>query len=422
MFADERFNSRWRGIVRRHGIKCISVVEGADDVVAEALASLGLEADVAVSTGVGRHHVEEVDAIGLQDEGVAVEKTVGEVPVNLELLRIGFKTRVVDVQFATGNVFLLDGSANEEVRCDIISFRQFVSVTEFLDDLLLVNVAFVLGLLEDIQAVLNDVLGVGELLVDGFTDNFAVIKVILAVSYEEYLFLGYERVVLVDMVDALAVFRVLEMGDFRHIVTDEYVNHIFEHEVVTTGEQRLLVVATLLDGFCLLEEDVEQFPQRHQLVREVFLTDGFEQASSFAGLYHILHATWFDDVVVEVDVYREAVFLLEVFQSGVEEDDDVLVEIDRLVLVAELGIEGNVIPNHRLNLADGLAPVNFIVAAGIDNGNVREQVLMLLVKAEHRQHHVKERLVGVTLVGYDVLNLGVLYDAAVFVPGVIALN
>ena len=224
------------------------------------------------------------------------------------------------------------------------------------------------------------------------------------------------------MVDALAVFRVLEMGDFRHIVTDEHVNHIFEHEVVTTGEQRLLVVATLLDGFCLLEEDVEQFPQRHQLVLEIFLTDGFEQASAFAGLYHILHATWFDDVVVEVDVSREAVFLLQVFQGRVEEDDDVLIVVDGFILVPEFSVEGDVIANERLNLAHCLAPVDFVVAAGVDDGNVCEQVLMVLVKTEHREHRVQEGLVGVALVGDDVLNLCVLYDGAVFVPCVVALD
>jgi hypothetical protein len=134
------------------------------------------------------------------------------------------------------------------------------------------------------------------------------------------------------------------------------------------------------------------------------------------------HATWFDDVVIEVDVDREAVFLLQVFQGGVEEDDDVFVEIDRLVLVPELGIEGDIVSNHRLNLADGLAPMNLVVAAGIDNRNVREEILMLFVEAEHRKHHVEERLVGVALVGDDVLNLGVLNYAAVFVPGVVALD
>ena len=187
------------------GVEFIPIVECADDVLTEASARLDFESVVTVPTGVGRHHVEEVDAIGLQDEGVAVEKAVGEVPVDLELLRVGFEAGVGDVQLAAGDVFFPDGSADEEVRGDVVPFGQFVPVAEFLDDLLFVNVAFVLGLLEDIQAVLNDVLGVGELLVDGFTDNFAVVEVVLAVAYEEYLLLGYEGIVLVNMVDALAV-------------------------------------------------------------------------------------------------------------------------------------------------------------------------------------------------------------------------
>ena len=150
MLPDECLHTGGCRIERRDGVKYIPIVECADDVLAKASASFDFEPVVTVSTSVGRHHIQEVDTVGLQDKGVAVEQAVGEVFVNLEFLRVWFEAGIANVQFATGNIFLFDGSADEEVRSNVVPFRQFVSVTESLDDLLLVNVAFVLRLLEDI--------------------------------------------------------------------------------------------------------------------------------------------------------------------------------------------------------------------------------------------------------------------------------
>ena len=59
--------------------------------------------------------------------------------------------------------------------------------------------------------------------------------------------------------------------------------------------------------------------------------------------------------------------MAQIFQNRIEEDNQLFIVVDRLVLVAEFRIVRLVILDNRLNLADGLAPMNLIVAAGIDD-------------------------------------------------------
>ena len=68
-------------------------------------------------------------------------------------------------------------------------------------------------------------------------------------------------------------------------------------------------------------------------------------------------------------------FLVEQKKKGVikiEYDDEFLIVVNILIFVAEFCIERLVVLNNRLNLADCLAPMNLIVAAGVDYRDVGE--------------------------------------------------
>ena len=125
-------------------------------------------------------------------------------------------------------------------------------------------------LVEEINIVLDDVLGVGELLVDGVRANVVVILIVFAVADEvDLLFVLNQRVVVVDMVDNLAVLMFLQPA-VKMGVADERVYHVFKHKVEFTHKHGLLIVVVLaLDVLRLLEEGEEQVPKLHHLVGEI---------------------------------------------------------------------------------------------------------------------------------------------------------
>lgn len=421
MAADEGFGGGEGAAVRGQAVEVVAGVEDVNDVFAETPPGFGFESACAAGADVGGEDVEEVDAVGLDDEGVAVEEPVRELAAHGGLVAAD-EAGVGEVHLASDDVFGADFGADEEVGGDVVAFGEFIAGADALDDFAFVLTAGGGVFVEDVEAVLDDVFGVGVLLVDGFADDFVAVEVVFAVADEVDLFLRDEGSVAVDVVDALAVAGVFEVGDFGHVVSDEEVDHVFEYEVEAAHEEGFFVVAAAADVFCFVEEDVEELPEGDELVGEVFPADGAEQACALSCGNHVFYPAGLDEGVVEVGLYGETVGLPEVFEDGVEENDDVLVVVDGLVAVAELRVERHAGADEGLNLADGLGPMDFVVAAGVDDGDVGDEIAVLLVEAEQREHGVEEGLAGAAFVGDDVLDLGVLDDAAVAVSGVVALD
>ena len=95
-------------------------------------------------------------------------------------------------------------SANEIVRRDIIALGRVVAVLQVLL-LKLVGLA-----VEEIDIVLNDILGVRKLLVDGVWTDVVLVLVVLAVTNKlDLLFVLAKRTITVEVVDDLAVFLLL---------------------------------------------------------------------------------------------------------------------------------------------------------------------------------------------------------------------
>lgn len=87
--------------------------------------------------------------------------------------------------------FVRDVCTDEEVRSEIVSFSERISIAR--------------GLQFAIEMVLDDVLGIGELLVDGFVSDLSTDGVVFTISDVVNVFAVNRRVIPEDMVDDFSV-------------------------------------------------------------------------------------------------------------------------------------------------------------------------------------------------------------------------
>ena len=75
-------------------------------------------------------------------------------------------------------------SANEEVRSDVVTLRRIITILQVLP------LKLFRCTVEEINIVLNYILGIGELLVNRVRTNIVIILIVLTIADEVDLFLG----------------------------------------------------------------------------------------------------------------------------------------------------------------------------------------------------------------------------------------
>ena len=298
--------------------------------------------------GVGAHHEEEVDVVFAEQEGVAVEEAVFELFLNVFLeVVVGLKLGVGVVDLTVG-----DAVADEEVGRDIVALGEGVAETlEFFrgevhverDGIAVAEILEALGSncfleVELLDVELDGVAGVGELLVERDAGDVVGVFVVLAVTDEVDVGVAVgEGAVQVDVVDDLVVVLVLEfVGDV--LVAEQLVDHRLEDDVEVAHDKE---VTLLLVGAAIVsEEGVEEFPQFAKILAEVAALVALDFLRGDAAADHRAHFRRRQDGVDEVaEAYLEVVFLLQVVENRVEEDDELLVGVEFLFLIDGLDIQ-----------------------------------------------------------------------------------
>ena len=102
----------------------------------------------------------------------------------------------------------IDLGNDKEVRRDVVAFGIFVTIADVVGILAILEV-------ELVDVVLDGVLGIGELLVQGNAFRVRAIRVILTIAdVIDAVFLADEGLIQVDVVHQLAVLLVLECRQF----------------------------------------------------------------------------------------------------------------------------------------------------------------------------------------------------------------
>lgn len=324
--------------------------------------------------GVGPHNEEEVDVVFPEEEGVAVEEAVFELFLDVFLevvvgLELG--VRVIDLT-------VRDSIADKEVRRDVVTLGEGVAealeffarefhiqgdgvavaeLVEFLDTDGFLQVEF-------FDVVLDGVAGVGELLVERDAGDVVGILVVLAVTDKVDVGVAVgEGTVEVDVVDDLVVVLVFEfVGDV--LVAEQLVDHRFEDDVEVAHDEK--VTLFLVGAAIVFEECVEEFPQFAKILAEVAALVALDLLRGDAAADHRAHFRRRHDGIDEVaEAYLEVVFLLQVVENGVEEDDEFLVGVEFLLLVDGLNVHRllRLLVDVRLSTGDGALPGGVVVAA-----------------------------------------------------------
>lgn len=216
-------------------VEVVFFVEHPYEVTAEAVMDTGTDAFAVRIVHIRGEHEKEIDVVCLKHEAVAVEWPSGKMRVYRHFLSIRCKTVGTIVCVSVCEVIGVNVASDEEVRGKVIALRERVTVAHFADDLLFFRAAPLLRLVEYVYVQLDDVSGVGELLVDRLRANVRAVKVVFAVTDVVDLAVIEHRAVFVDVVYLLAVLVVLEVGEdvfvFGSIIAYQTVNHLFENKV-----------------------------------------------------------------------------------------------------------------------------------------------------------------------------------------------
>ena len=216
-------------------VEVVFFVEHPYEVTAEAVMDTGADAFAVGVVHIRGEDEKEVDVVCLKHEGVAVKRSSGKMRVHRHFLAIRGKTVGTIVCVSVCEVIGVDITSDEEVRGEIIALCERVAVTHFADDRLFFRAAPVFRLVEYVYVQLDDVPGVGELLVDRLRADVRAVEVVFAVTYVVDLAVIEHRAVFVDVVYLLAVLVVLEVGEdvfvFGSIIAYQTVNHLFKDEV-----------------------------------------------------------------------------------------------------------------------------------------------------------------------------------------------
>ena len=236
-------------------IEVVFLVEDSYEIAAEAVMDTGADAFAVGIVYIRGEHEKEVDVVCLKHECIAVERPSGKMRVHRHFLSIRGKTVGTIVCVSVCEVIGVDVASDEEVRGKVIALCERVTVAHFADDLLFFRAAPLFRLVEYVYVQLDDVSGVGELLVDRLRANVRAVEVV-------YL---------------LAVLVVLEVGEdvfvFGSIIAYQTVNHLFKDKVERAGKEGFVPGLAGAYGFRLVKECIQEFPQPDELVLEVSAAD-----------------------------------------------------------------------------------------------------------------------------------------------------
>ena len=352
--------------------------------------------------GVGAHHKEEVDVVFAEQEGVAVEETIFELFLNVFLeVVVGLELRVGVVDLTVG-----DSVTDEEVGRDVVALGEGIAealeffasefhvqrygvaiaeLVEFLDTDCFLQVEF-------LDVVLDGVAGVGELLVQRDAGDVVGVFVVLAITDEVYVRVAAGKgTVEVDVVDNLVVVLVFEfIGNV--LVAEQFVDHRLEDDVEVAHDKEVTLL--LVSAAIVLEESVEEFPQLAKILAEVAALVAFDFLRGNAAADHRAHFRRRHDGVDKVaEAYLEVVFLLQVVENRVEEDDEFLVGVEFLLLVDGLNVHRllRLLVDVRLSTGDGALPGGVVVPAVVLFGNGGEDGLVILEEV-HELHRGAEEV------------------------------
>ena len=158
-------------------VEVIFLVEHPYQVAAEAVLDTGADAFAVGIVYIRGEDKEKVNIIGRKHEGVAVERPSGEMAVYRHILPMeAFEAVITVVSMAFGEVVRMDIAPDEEVRSRVVPLCERVTVTHFADDFLFFRAAPVIRLVEYVYVQLDDVSGVGELLVDRLRANVRAVE------------------------------------------------------------------------------------------------------------------------------------------------------------------------------------------------------------------------------------------------------
>ena len=258
-------------------IEVVFLVEDSYEIAAEAVMDTGADAFAVGIVYIRGEHEKEVDVVCLKHECIAVERPSGKMRVHRHFLSIRGKTVGTIVCVSVCEVIGVDVASDEEVRGKVIALCERVTVAHFADDLLFFRAAPLFRLVEYVYVQLDDVSGVGELLVDRLRANVRAVEVVLAVTNVVDLTVIEHRAVFVDVVYLLAVLVVLEVGEdvfvFGSIIAYQTVNHLFKDKVERAGKEGFVPGLAGAYGFRLVKECIQEFPQPDELVLEVSAAD-----------------------------------------------------------------------------------------------------------------------------------------------------
>ena len=192
------------------------------------------------------------------------------------------------------------------------------------------------------------------------------------------------------MIDLLSVLVLLQVSEY--LVAYQTVHHILKHTVELAGKQSFLTAFPWTDRFGFVEKSIQKLPEVNQLILEVPAANWAQQAASSSGLNQRIDSWWLYQLVIEIRVDRKEETCSEIFKDRIKEDNKFLVVIDWFAAVSKFGVERLIVLDYRLDLADGLAPMDPVVAAGIYDRDVCEQARVLLVKIKQGENRVQKSL------------------------------
>ena len=228
-----------------------------------------------------------------------------------------------------------------------------------------------------VDIVLDDVPCIGELLIERDSFRMLIGFVILTVTYVVNVgILANQRLVQIDVVDEFAVFKFLEVSNFA-CVANQMVDHLLEHQFEILDYKglpdRVLVVTRSVEG----EERVQHIPKTTQIVSEILalhithtpLADASIEIALYLGRpLHIIRYVAQD--------YAEMVFLLQVTENGVIQDDEFFIYVDSLVLDLKIQIERFTLVDESI-LLDGFVPIDGGPSAIVNLADLGKQITMI---------------------------------------------
>lgn len=303
--------------------------------------ALELLAHAGAFCGERLEHIQKVHIVNLQQKRVAVEEAVLEMTVALgpHVGTVLFDGVTSCRNFA--GVPLVHFPADKEVRRYGIAFGERVAVAE---PVIILGIPALREIEQIVDVVLDDIPGVGELLVHRFAHDIVLVAVVLAIANEPNLLRRIcknQLTVLVKMVDLLAVRLFFEVIHFRRkFIADQLVDHRLENVVVLAREQILAFETACAELGAPFEERLHDVVEAQELVRKVLVLDAAQ-----------LHQTAVPEQTPEIvhahgriefrPRHPEAENLAYVVHRREIQHNQTVIQVEDLLLVHQLHIDGS---------------------------------------------------------------------------------